>query len=210
MTRKSDMSPEAWQRHLEANAAWRRNNPDKVRTYAHRYDTSPKKKLANQKYVEQRRDENPEGWLQVQRDAAMRSYQKRKARDPEALAAWNRERQKRQREKDPEKGRARSRQQYRTKHPLPDKSGRDLFAILQKGIPRTIPDHIRDDVLGEMALGLSDGRIKLGSIGLEIRRFITAQYRNQDYHRVLSLDSPLPGKEGQTWVDALESDVEHF
>lgn len=197
MPRKSEMSPEAYLRNRAKKAEWKRANPEKVRMHA-------------KKYRDQRRDQDPEAYLSYLREASKKSYARRKALDPEALVARNRENHRLQLERNPERMRAIWRAKYRAKHPLPQKSGRDLFAILQRGIPKSIPHHIRDDVIGEMALGLADGRIKPGSIGSEIRGFITAQYRHQDYHRVLSLDSPLPGKEGQSWVDALESDVEHF
>ena len=203
--RKSQVSPEVWQEMLAEERARSRANKEKVQAANRRYYHSDKGKLAAQK----KREKDPEGFLQRQRDKAKRRYDRLKATNPDALAQANREKHKRAHDRNPEQQRIRGRARYYKQHPLSEDKGRDLLRELQRGLPRSLPKDIRDDVMGEIALGILEGRVNRKSVGLAIRKFITAQYRNLDHHRVLSLDSPLPGKEGQNWVDALASDVEH-
>lgn len=91
------------------------------------------------------------------------------------------------------------------------KMGREAaWEIAQKAVPRSLDPDIRDDVVADMAIMLLTGAVTtmagdLAEAWKACRRRLTSPRWKE-----VSLDAPLNGLEGASWVDMLPDDVVRF
>lgn len=77
--------------------------------------------------------------------------------------------------------------------------------LIERSIPREIPSHVRGDVAATMLLAVLEGKLQLVDVNKEARIFIRAHYREFDTYKTVSLDAPVWGREGTTYLDLLSS-----
>lgn len=82
----------------------------------------------------------------------------------------------------------------------------EIWHRLERAINRALPQHIRDDVIGTMALAVLEGRLLVEKIESAARAFVTAYNRDNRVYEDLSLDAPIPGMDGMTYMDRLAAE----
>ena len=76
---------------------------------------------------------------------------------------------------------------------------------LYRAVPGSLPGHVRDEVVGEMCLAISDRRLKQANIGREAPKFIRAYWKANSPYETVSLDTPI-GDGATTYLDLLSED----
>jgi hypothetical protein len=77
-----------------------------------------------------------------------------------------------------------------------------LLDRINAAVPRHLPRDHRDDVIGEMALAVYEGRVEEAEIERRVREFVNAGYRrDHDKFGPLSLDAPIFGDSATTLGD---------
>lgn len=84
-----------------------------------------------------------------------------------------------------------------------------LYSIIAKAVPVTLPRDVRDDIVSALYLEVLEGRITPSEAATNVKAFISAHYRNRDWHRSISLSGPVRGTEDLCLMDMLDSEVEH-
>ena len=69
----------------------------------------------------------------------------------------------------------------------------EILAIAAKSLPPGLPQHIRDDVIGSVALACLEGTLRINDIAKRIGEHLRAYNRQYDARRFLSLDAVIPG-----------------
>ncbi len=81
----------------------------------------------------------------------------------------------------------------------PDK----VFEMINKAVSRALPKFVRDDVVGSMSLAVMEGALFVENIDKEAGKFLRAYNREFDQFKTVSLDAPVPGADGVTYLDRL-------
>jgi hypothetical protein len=79
----------------------------------------------------------------------------------------------------------------------------NIYAAASHATPMHLPRWIRDDVIAEIVLAVLEGKIALEQIAKRVREFITAHHRAYETYVTRSLDAPIPGTDGLTYLDRL-------
>lgn len=82
------------------------------------------------------------------------------------------------------------------------------YAAIQRHVARYYQPADRDDIISIVTVAVFEGAASLDDIPSAVRTARSSHYAERA--RWLSLDAPIPGMEGLTYVDRLASDVEHF
>jgi hypothetical protein len=69
--------------------------------------------------------------------------------------------------------------------------GADFLMLIRDAVSTNLPEQIRDDVIGVMALELVEGKLRPADIRRRVREYVTAQYRQFSKFGPLSLDARL-------------------
>lgn len=71
----------------------------------------------------------------------------------------------------------------------PDK----VYLLLQRAVSRSLPQHIRDDLISTMCLAVLEGKLLVENIDKEARKYVTDYNRVNDTYKNVSLDAPING-----------------
>jgi hypothetical protein len=118
-----------------------------------------------------------------------REYYRRDMMDPNKRAKWV------------AKWRA-SEQRRRSKHIIrhsPD----EVYRLVMKAIPSGLPRFVRDDLSGMICLAVLEGKLLVDRIEKEVANFMRTYNREYDTIKTLSLDAPIRGMDGMTYLDRL-------
>ncbi len=88
----------------------------------------------------------------------------------------------------------------------------EIVAAVSAALPRSLPPHVRDDVMSDMVLAVLDGSLAMSAIAGSARAFLNKHRQECGAYREISLDSPIrPGDpRSATWGEMLPSDADHF
>jgi hypothetical protein len=151
-----------------------------------------------------------------ERRAEWRNIRKRKIerkREQERALYWA----------DPEKHRRKARDSYRRHHEKRLASFRAYYAKKKSisnvrhnpdevyrrvvaAIPKTLPRFARDDIASELCLAVLEGKLLVDNIEKEVAGFMRSYNREYDTFKTVSLDAPVPGRDGETYMDRLPAD----
>lgn len=123
-------------------------------------------------------------------------------RDPEASRAKEREKYSRKRELNLERERLRSRRAYSQRKAR--LSPTLVCGLVEQSVPRTLPPFAREEVVSRIHVAILEGKLLLENVGREVRAYIAAHYREYDTYKTLSLDAPIAGTNGATYLDLLK------
>jgi hypothetical protein len=187
----------------EENRRYRIEHPDAVKAARAKYRQSPAGKAAAARAYERRRQAGY--WDQY--------IQRMKDQQPELWAERSRVNGASYRTRHLDRLLARARERGRSKNwqtsPNRDSRAQEGLVLLMAAIPRYLPSHVRDDVMGEVLLDIMDGKTRFDEIAKKIPEYVRAYNRQHDNHRVKSLDENIPGMKS-SWLDALPDDAERF
>lgn len=79
----------------------------------------------------------------------------------------------------------------------------DFYAAAERAVPAGYPRWIRDDVISDIVLAVLEGEITIEQIATRARKYITRHYAEFADRKTLSLDAPIPGLDGVTYLDRL-------
>jgi len=82
-----------------------------------------------------------------------------------------------------------------------------IWMRIDKAVNRSLPAHIREDVVSAMVLAALEGKLHVDKIESAARSFVTEYNRNNRVYEDVSLDAPIPGMEGITYLDKLVDDT---
>lgn len=173
--------------------AYRARRPEVHREAYRKYMEKNKKKIAKQR-----------PW--VERDARrVEKKQEYRQKTMERHLAYKREWSRKNREKVREQERrhyhrAKAANMARTK---PD----ELRALLRRQLPGYLDAQSRADIINEVIAAILDHKVFYGELSTCVKPFVTAHNRMYDHFKTLSLDAPIPGMDGMTYMDRLEQAV---
>jgi len=144
--------------------------------------------------IRERWAENPEFFRAKMREA----YWK----DVEATRAKGREKYRKNIERERARGRRRVKAEA-SKRAI-NRSPEEIYALIIKALPRALPTYIRDEVASAMCVAVLEGKLFIENIGKEAKAFIASYNREFDYFKTASLDEPINGRDGRTYLDLLE------
>ena len=78
-----------------------------------------------------------------------------------------------------------------------------VFRMIDKAVSRSLPRHVRDDVISAMCLAVLEGQLFVEHIEKEAQQFLRAHNRMFDHFKTVSLDAPVRGSEDMTLLDTL-------
>lgn len=149
----------------------------------------PEKRAKQQEYYRQRnrrrRQEDPEKFRERDRLKDAR----RRAADPEKVRLAQKASVKRRKERDPEAWRRLETRKSRRRAMRKGTRMADAQALAQSVVPRTYPQHVRDDIVSAVMVVVMDGRILPKEIPSECKRQTTAYWRERPEYRLKSLDA---------------------
>jgi len=171
-----------------------------TKTERERYRTRIKYRLAFQKCPEQVRAK--------QREKRKRYLQRIRAYD--LARYWA----------NPEKRRKTARESYRRHHEKQLQRYRDrrakqksisivrhnpneVYHLVVAAIPGKLPRFARDDIAGMICLAVLEGKVLVKDIEKEVASFMRSYNREYDTFKTVSLDTPIPGMDGMTYLDKL-------
>ncbi len=90
----------------------------------------------------------------------------------------------------------------------PKKEGFDLVSKVNKAVPRGLPEEIRADICQDIICAILMGEMKEEDLQGSMKDFI-AQGKKMFANKwdFMSLDAPIPGMEGKTYMDGLTGDL---
>ncbi len=83
-----------------------------------------------------------------------------------------------------------------------------IISLIEQAISRSLPNHLREELIARMRLAILDGKLSIKDIAREARSFLTAYNREFDTFKTLSLDAPVRGHDRGTYMDLLEDKVD--
>lgn len=89
------------------------------------------------------------------------------------------------------------------------RSPEEIFKLVMNAIPRELPRHERDDLVGTMCLAILEGKLLVKSVKAEVGKYLKAHNREYDTFKTMSLDEFVPGTKTR-YVDNIASDAVHF
>ena len=69
-----------------------------------------------------------------------------------------------------------------------------LYAAASAAVSRRLPSDIRDDVISSMIIAVLDGEIKADAIADHSREFIARHFREREWSKLISFNTPAGGK----------------
>jgi hypothetical protein len=89
----------------------------------------------------------------------------------------------------------------------PDK----VYRCVARAIPAKLPKFARDDIAGMICLAVLEGKLLVKNIEKEVASFLRSYNREYDTFKTVSLDAPIPGADGMTYMDRLSgAEAEQF
>lgn len=90
------------------------------------------------------------------------------------------------------------------------RSANDLLRVVDRGIPRGLPDYVRDDIAQEVLLALLEDTIQLCDLATGIKTY-SRKYWSMFPGKFgpISLDAPIPGTDGLALIDTIADDAVH-
>lgn len=85
-----------------------------------------------------------------------------------------------------------------------------LYAAALAAVPTSLPRHVRDDVISSIVLAVLEGEFTQADIAKNAKRFVSAHYRDSEFHSLQSLDAIIPGTEKTRLGDTIRADQFHF
>lgn len=67
--------------------------------------------------------------------------------------------------------------------------GNKLYSAASAAVPRRFPRDVRDDVISSLVLAVLERQITVAEIPAKAASFITAHYRDRDFHKAVSIDA---------------------
>jgi hypothetical protein len=185
-------------------------------------DQKAKNRAYDKLSYRRRKETQPERWRARKRAQNLRARLKLDEQHREATRLADRERYHR----NPELFRARARknyQKYHAKHLARAKardskitsrrrfarSPAEVYELIGKSVPRALPRHTRDDLIGTLCLAVLEGKLLVKNIKVEVGKYLAAHNREYDTFKTVSLDAAIPGT-NKRYVDTIASDAEHF
>jgi len=92
-----------------------------------------------------------------------------------------------------------------TMHAKPD----TIMGAISKAVPQTLPQHVRDDLIGNLCLAVLEGKLLIENIKAEAGKYLKAFNRESETFKTLSLDAEISGTKTR-YIDNIASDAEHF
>ncbi|UDF29953.1 UNVERIFIED_ORG: hypothetical protein LHK14_01140 [Roseateles sp. XES5] len=122
-------------------------------------------------------------------------------KDVEATRAKAREKYQRNIDREQARGRRRNKahKAQRTINRSPDQ----VYMLINRAVSKALPDHVRDDVVSSMCLAVLEGKLFIEDIEKDAKRFLAAYNREFDHFKTTSLDEPINGQDGRTYLDLL-------
>lgn len=102
-----------------------------------------------------------------------------------------------------ERARSRRRTQAQIAQRTIGRSPDQVYMRINRAIPRALPSHVRDDVVASMCLAILEGKLFIENIEKEAKSFLGAHNREFDHFKTASLDEPINGQDGRTYLDLL-------
>lgn len=84
-----------------------------------------------------------------------------------------------------------------------NRSPDQIFTLIDKAVPRALPGFARDEIVSSMCLAVLEGKLFIENIGQEARKYLAAYNREFDHFKTASLDTPVNGRDGTTFLDLL-------
>lgn len=78
-------------------------------------------------------------------------------------------------------------------------------AAALRAVPRSLPDYVRDDVMAEILLAVAEAKIEIRDIAGSAKEFVKGYWREYSHMTTVSLDAPIPGMDGVSYIDRLVS-----
>lgn len=103
-----------------------------------------------------------------------------------------------------ERARGRRRKQAEIAQRTIKRSPDQVYSLIDAAISPQLPRHIREDVVSAMCLAVLEGKLFIENIGKEAKAFLASYNREFDYFKTASLDEPINGRDGRTYLDLLE------
>lgn len=201
-------TPEQKARHAAKMREYRKNNPESHRAAQARWrgkKTSEDPNWRKRYYLENRDKilESINEWKKKNRERCIKYNRRWRASNKDHIAEYNRRRR--------EEMRA-----GRTDLPplgevLKAALSQDaLYAAAAGAVPRTMPDHVRDDIISEIVIAVLEGDMTVADISDNVKRFVTAYWSGRDFHRTVSLDATISGTDNLRLGDIIASDAFHL
>jgi hypothetical protein len=215
--RVSEMTPSEYAAYKKRRRTWLLNNRDKLTAAKKRWMQTPAGKVAvkaaAKRWRQKDRESDSEACRAKDRVYGARSRARSKDKDIEeyrarkgaTYAKYYAQRTSEQRQT----RKALDRRRYWRNHPLSRAKLRETMAVARAAIPRYAAPDVRDDVVQNLLVAVSDGTIRLQDIAAKAPEFLRAYNRQFDHHKVMSLDANIPGMKA-TWLDALPDDAERY
>ncbi|MBX3543609.1 hypothetical protein [Chelatococcus sp.] len=198
------------ERVLEQNRAWKKNNRVKLTAYARQYYENNKEKC---------REDSKHRVRKYRETPQFKTYLAEYLSRPDVIKA-NNKRAKEWRRNNRETYNAYKRELYarmkaskaRNKlipigEALNAALGQNtLYAVALAAVPRTLPHHVREDVISDLVLAVLEGEIAEADLARVAKSFISKHYRDSGFHTTRSLDAPIPGMDGRTYLDTISTE----
>ncbi|HEV7245667.1 MAG TPA: hypothetical protein VGN93_01605 [Shinella sp.] len=82
----------------------------------------------------------------------------------------------------------------------------EIFKMIDKAVSKSLPGFARDEVVSTMCLAVLEGKLFIENIGKEAAAYLRAYNREFDNFKTASLDAPVNGRDGTTFLDMLADD----
>ena len=87
----------------------------------------------------------------------------------------------------------------------------DLLIKVNNALPNGLPEQVRSDVAQDIILGVLSGEITESALAIDVQKYIRAHYKKMEWRfDTLSLNAPVPGSDGGSWDDILDSSWDRF
>lgn len=209
----------------ELKRQWRDHNLETHRAYQRDYMRQWREDHREQieiKLAEQREKtrEQKRKWRAKNRERVNELNRQWRKRNREAYRAHQREYVRQWRAENPERSRkhvadhhAKHRDERNRKlrvyrrlrlSPNREQYGKDLFETITTAMPKGLPAHIRDDVVGTVALQVIDQKEDISKIKALVKAALSATWGQSDWFKHISIDAPLT--DDFTLLDTLTSE----
>lgn len=125
--------------------------------------------------------------------------------DAEVARARNREKYQRNRSSEL----ARKARNWRSKKAKREitKSPNEVYRMIDKAVSKSLPSFARDEIVSSMCLAVLEGKLFIENIGKEASNYLRAYNRDFDNFKTASLDAPVNGHDGTTFLDLLADET---
>lgn len=86
-------------------------------------------------------------------------------------------------------------------------SQNEIYAAASNAVPNRYAPHNRDDIISDIVLAVIENKLTINDIPKQAKSFIAAYWKQRDLFGTLSLDAPISGMGGLTYLDRLAGEV---